>query len=59
MEAALHTLQKGNIGIKVLQETKLSKGIHRSYSSGYKVWATDAEIRHRGGISIAWREEEG
>ena len=27
--------------------------------SGYKVWETEAERRHWGGIAIFWREEEG
>ena len=38
---------------------KLVKGIHMHYRLGYKVWATEAEIRHRGGISMIWREEAG
>ena len=26
---------------------------------GYKVWKTEAKIRHMGGIAIIWREETG
>ena len=59
LEAALLALRHGNTGIGVLQETKLTRGIHTQYSLGYKVWATDSERRHRGGIAIVWREEEG
>ena len=40
MEDVLCALQKGNIGIRVLQETKLTGGIHTRYSFGYKVWET-------------------
>ena len=29
------------------------------YSLVNKVWVTEGEIRHRGGISIVWREEAG
>ena len=58
MDTALCALQQGNIFIGVLQETKLTGGIHIQFSSGYKLWATEAEIRHRGGIAIVWREEE-
>ena len=29
------------------------------FSSGYKVCATEAEIQHRGRITIIWREEGG
>ena len=57
MEAALSALRQGNIGIRVLQDTKLTWGIHTRYSSSYKVWAVEAEKRHRGGITIVWREE--
>ena len=34
LEAAIRSLQQGNAGICVLQETKLTKGIHVSYSAG-------------------------
>ena len=59
LEIALCALRQGKIGIGVLQYTKLAGGIHTRKSLGYKVWATEAEIRHRGGIAIVWREEEG
>ena len=48
LETAMCVLQQGNIGIGVLQETKLTRGIHMLFSSGYKIWATEAESRHRG-----------
>ena len=44
--------RKSNLGIGVLQETKLTKVIYKRYISGYKVWAMEAESRHRGGITI-------
>ena len=56
MEAALCTLQQGNIGIGVLQETKLKGGIYMQYSLGYKVWETEAESRNQVGIAIIWRK---
>ena len=59
LETALPALQQGNIGIRFLQETKLTRGIHTRFSSGYKVCETEAEIRHRGGFSIIWIEEKG
>ena len=37
----------------------MTGGIHVCYSAGYKVWVTEAENRHRGGITIVWQEEEG
>ena len=38
---------------------KLTKGMHTRYSTGYNIWVTEAENRHRYRISIVWREEEG
>ena len=58
LETALPALKQGNIGIGFLQETKLARGIHTRFSSSYKVCETEAKIRHRGGFSIIWIEEE-
>ena len=54
MESALRALQKGNVKIGVLQEKKMTGGIHTRYSLGYRVWVTEAEIPHRGGITTVW-----
>ena len=43
LETVLCALKQGNIRIGVLQENKLTGGIHTRFSSGYKVWATEAE----------------
>ena len=59
LETALRALRKGNIGIEVLQETKLTEGIHTRRILGYTVCATEADSRHQGGIAIFWREAEG
>ena len=39
----------------ILQETKLTDGIYTRRSAGYSVVATDAPIRHRGGVVIFHR----
>ena len=52
METALHALRQGNIGIGVLQETKITRGIHMQQSLGYTVWVTEEESQHRGDIAI-------
>ena len=57
MDTTMHALHKGNVGIVVLLETKLTRGIHTRFSSGYKVWETEAKSRHWGGISIVWMKE--
>ena len=59
MKEALRALQQVNFGIGLLQETKLTRGVHTHYRAGYGVWATESECRHRGGIDIFCREEEG
>ena len=59
MEAALQALQKSNVGIVVLQDTKLTGGIHTRYGVCCKVWATEAESRYRGGIATVYQDEIG
>ena len=59
MDTALHAFWQDNIGIGVLQETKLAGGIHTRRSSGYTIWVTEADSRHQGGIAIVWRDVEG
>ena len=49
LETALWALQKGNVDVGFLQETKLTQGIHTQNSVGYNVLATDADSWHRGG----------
>ena len=39
----------------LLQETKITNGIYTRGSAGYKVIATDALSRHRGGIALFYR----
>ena len=51
MEAALHAIHQDNVGIRVIQETKLTQGIQNRNGAGYDVWATEAERQHRGDIS--------
>ena len=52
----LRALQQGNVGICVLQEKNMIKGIHTPYIMGYKVWATEVYSRHRGRVDIVLRE---
>ena len=41
----------------ILQETKLTDGVYTRGSAGYSVIATDAPIRHCGGVAIFYRLE--
>ena len=58
LETALRALCQGNISTGVLQETKLTGGIHTRHISGYNVWETETEIRHWWGVAIVWMDEE-
>ena len=57
LEAALQDLRQGNVDVGVLQETKLTDGIHARQGEGYYVWATEAERRHQWRISVFWSED--
>ena len=59
LDEALRSLHQGNVKIGVLHKTKLTKRIHKLYSAGYKVWATEAERRQWDRITIVCREEAG
>ena len=37
----------------------MTDGIHARQEVGYSVWVTEVESRHRGGISVVWREDAG
>ena len=57
LEAALRGVSQANMGLGILQETKLTDGIYTRGSAGYSVFATDAPSRHRGGVAIFYRSE--
>ena len=59
MVVALWALRQGNVDVGVLQDTKLEYGIHVQQGERYSVWATEADIRHQGGISIVLRKDAG
>ena len=47
---------QANVDVGVFQNTKLTQGIYTRKSSGYKVVATLAPIRHQGKIALLYRE---
>ena len=57
LEAALRALKQVNIYVGLLQEMKLTNGIHARQGAGCAIWATEAEIRHQGGIEVVRRKE--
>ena len=59
LEAALRGMAQANMDLRVLQETKCTDGVDTRASAGYRVVATDAPIRHRGGITLFYREGAG
>ena len=57
LEAALRGMAQANIDLGVFQETKCTNSVYTRALSGYRVIATDAPIRHRGGVALFYREE--
>ena len=56
LEIALREMEKMNIDIGILTETKLTDGIYTRYSSGYHVRATEATSHSKGGVALFWRD---
>ena len=52
LDMALRALWKCNIRIGVLQDTKIARGIHTQWRSGYNIWVTEAESQHQGRVAI-------
>ena len=52
---ALRGMAQANIDPIVFQETKCTDGIYTRESAGYRVVATDAPSRHRGGVALFYR----
>ena len=48
-------MSQANMDLGILQETKCTDGIYTRESDGYRVVATDAPIRHRGGVALFYR----
>ena len=59
LEAALRGMDQANMDLGVMQETNITDGIYTRTSAGYRVVATDAPSRHRGGIALFYREGAG
>ena len=52
LEAELRGMYQANMYLGILQETKLTNGVYTRGLAGYRVIATDAPSRHRGGVTI-------
>ena len=55
LESALRGVSQANMDLGIFQETKVTDGIYTRGSAGYSVVATDALIRHRGGVAVFHR----
>ena len=55
LESALWGMAQANIDLGVFQETKCTDGIYTRELAGYRVVATDALSRHRGGVALFYR----
>ena len=52
MESELRGMSQANMDLGILQETKCKDGIYTRELAGYRVVATDALSRHRGGVAL-------
>ena len=52
---ALQGMSQANMDLGIFQETKCTDGIYTRESARYRVVATDAPIRHRGGVALFYR----
>ena len=56
LEAALRVMEQANMDLGVMQETNITDSVYTRALAGYRVVATDAPSRHRGGIAMFYRE---
>ena len=52
----LRELNRLNIDIGILTESKLTHGIHTRRAFGYNVYAMEAISPHKGGVALIWRD---
>lgn len=57
--SALRAMERSNVDLAVLTETKLTDGIYTRESLGYRVMATNATSRHQGGVALVCRQATG
>ena len=55
LESALRGMAQANIDLGVFQETKCTDGIYTCKLAGYRVVATEAPSRHRGGAELFYK----
>ena len=55
MDSALRGMSQANMDLGILQKIKCTDSIYTRESAGYRVVATDAPIRHRGGVALFYR----
>ena len=58
LESALRAMASLGVDIGFLQETKLTQGIYTRQFDEYKVFATEANSAHQGGVALFWRESD-
>ena len=52
LESALRGMDKANMDLGIFQEKKYTELIYTRELSGFRVVATDALSRHRGGVAL-------
>ena len=57
LESGLRRIYQFNMDLGIFQDTKVTDRIYTRGLNGYSVVATDAPIRHRGGVAVFYRPE--
>ena len=58
LESALRGMSQANMDLGVFQETKVTKGIYKQESSGYRVVASEAPSTYRCGVAVFYPAAE-
>ena len=55
LESALRGISQANMDLGIFQDTKCTDGIYTRELARYRILATDALSRHRGGVALFYR----
>ena len=55
LESVLRVMDKSNLDLGILQETKLTDGVYTCRSAGYSVVDTDAPRQHHGRVMMLYQ----
>ena len=56
LESALHGMSHANVGLGILQDTKITYGVYARESAGFLVVVLGALSLHHGGVALIYKE---